>query len=306
MSYNSGGIDYAMVQRAHVTENYARLDADDSGPSDAPRPTIEPVPDPETTKPTAGRQESSQPLTYTVAELAAFESADEAYIVGEGILTKGGKLLIHGSSGVGKTTLAHDLAGCLATGRQWLGRYAIDEPHDVLCVQGELSLPEMASHAQQLVSAGYDVDGLRFARMTGLRLPEGEDELRDLIRAAGARVVVLDPWYRLFTGESSNQPEQVDRVFQVADRLLEDDTADAIVVVHHSNVNGMRTAGSWVFEGWPSTIMQVEPVEGVPDQRIDQRAEGARPRLDAQRRPSALTPRRERLSPGHGRMGARQ
>ncbi len=78
----------------------------------------------------------------------------------------------------------------------------------------------------------------------------------------------LDPWYRLFTGESSNQPEQVDRVFQVADRLLEDGTADAIVVVHHSNVTGMRTAGSWVFEGWPSTIIQVELVEGVPDQRI--------------------------------------
>jgi hypothetical protein len=144
---------------------------------------------------------------YTVSSLAELPSADEQSIVGEGILTRGGKLLIHGASGVGKTTLAHDLGGCLSVGRPWVGRFAVDAPRRVLCVQGELSLPEMSSHAQQLLGAGYDAPGLCFARMTDLRLPDGEATLRELVNTAGASVLVLDPWYRLFTGESSNLPE---------------------------------------------------------------------------------------------------
>jgi hypothetical protein len=211
---------------------------------------------------------SEPPTIYSVADLAALPSSDEEAIVGEGILTKGGKLLLHGRSGIGKTTLAHDLGACMAMGRPWLERFAVDRPRRVLCVQGELSLPEMASHAQQLLGSGCEGDGLRFARMTDLRLPAGEAELRDLIARAEAEVLVLDPWYRLFAGESSNQPEQVNEVFRVCDRLLDDATLEGVVVVHHSNVGGQRTAGSWVFEGWPSTILQIEPVEGVDDQRI--------------------------------------
>jgi hypothetical protein len=57
-------------------------------------------------------------------------------------------------------------------------------------------------------------------------------------------------------------------VFQVCDRLLEDGAVEAVVIVHHSNVAGQRTAGSWVFEGWPSTILHVEPVEGIDSQRL--------------------------------------
>lgn len=242
-------------------------------PEPEPEPEPGPEPDPESGDPGPapgpehGRAKAG-PSIYTVRELAALPSADEEYIVGDGVLTRGGKLLIVAKSGHGKTTLLHDLAGCLAMGRPWLGRYAIDRPRRVMVVQGELSLPEMASHAQQLMAAGYDAEGLLFARMTDLRLPEGEATLRALIAAAEADVVALDPWYRLFAGESSNAAEQVDTVFKVCDRLLEDGTLEAVIVVHHTNVTGLRTAGSWVFEGWPSTIIRLDLVPGVTDQRL--------------------------------------
>ena len=112
---------------------------------------------------------------YTVSELASLPSAAEEYIVADGIMTRGSKLLIYGSAGYGKTTLLHDLVGALVTERPWLGQYAIDRPRTVLVIQGELSLPEMSSHARALVEAGVDTDRLKFARMTDLRLPEGED-----------------------------------------------------------------------------------------------------------------------------------
>jgi hypothetical protein len=126
----------------------------------------------------------------------------------------------------------------------------------------------MASHAQQLVAAGFTDERLLFTRMTGLRLPAGEDTLRAMVAATGARILALDPWYRLFAGESSNAAEQVDGIFGVCDRLLDDELIDAVIVVHHANVTGVRTAGSWVFEGWPSTILRLETVPGVPLQRM--------------------------------------
>ncbi len=215
-----------------------------------------------------GAEPTTAPTVWTVGQLAELPSAEEEYIVADGILTRGGKLLVYARSGAGKTTLLDFLAGPLATGRPFLGRYTIDRPRRVLIVQGELSIPEMSSHAQQLVAAGFDDDRLMFTRMIDLRLPKGEAALRALIVDQRAEIIALDPWYRLFSGESSDKPEQVGVVFDVCDRLLEDGLVQAVIVVHHANVTGLRTAGSWMFEGWPSTIIRLETVAGVPTHRI--------------------------------------
>jgi AAA domain len=227
-------------------------------------------PEPVRLTPKAGPDPATDdlPTVYTVGALAALPSADELYIIGDGILTVGGKLLLYAKSGAGKTTLLDFLAGPLSTGRPFLGRYPVDRPLRVLVVQGELSLPEMASHAQQLVGAGFDSDNLMFVRMTKLKLPEGEDYLRRIIARYRPDVLCLDPWYRLFAGESSDKPEQVGSVFDVCDRLLDEGLILAAVVVHHANVTGLRTAGSWVFEGWPSTILRLEKVPGTTHRKL--------------------------------------
>ncbi len=221
---------------------------------------------PDDAEPMPIRQDA--PSVWTVGQLAELPSAEEEYIIAEGILTRGGKLLLYAKSGAGKTTLLDFIAGPLANGTPFLGRYQVDRPRKVLVIQGELSIPEMSSHAQQLVAAGYGDDRLIFARMTGLRLPAGEVALRALIAEHGAEVIALDPWYRLFSGESSDKPEQVQVVFDVCDRLLEEGLVEAAIVVHHANVTGLRTAGSWMFEGWPSTILRLETVAGIPAQRV--------------------------------------
>jgi hypothetical protein len=54
----------------------------------------------------------------------------------------------------------------------------------------------------------------------------------------------------------------------VCDRLLDEGLILAAVVVHHANVTGLRTAGSWVFEGWPSTILRLEKVPGTTHRKL--------------------------------------
>ena len=205
---------------------------------------------------------------WTVRELADMPSAEDEYLVSGGILTRGGKLMLYAGSGAGKTTMLDFLVGPLATGKPFLGKYAVDKPHRVLVIQGELSQSEMSSHAQALVSCGYESDNLIFARMTDLKLPRGEDRIRRLIDRVKPDVLALDPWYRLFSGESSDKAEQVGVVFDVCDRILDSGQVEAAIIVHHANATGARTSGSWVFEGWPSTILRLETVAGIESQRV--------------------------------------
>jgi hypothetical protein len=206
--------------------------------------------------------------TWTVRQLADMPSAEEEYIISNGILTKGGKMLIYAGSGAGKTTLLDFIVGPLACGKPFLGKYVVDRPRRTLVIQGELSKAEMSSHAQMLIESGFESDDLIFARMTDLKLPQGQDRLLRLLEQEHAEVLALDPWYRLFAGESSDKAEQVGALFDVCDHILEQGQVEATIVVHHANASGMRTSGSWVFEGWPSTILRLEAVAGVEAQRL--------------------------------------
>ncbi|MBA3877394.1 MAG: hypothetical protein C0498_10720 [Anaerolinea sp.] len=198
--------------------------------------------------------------------------AADDFIIEGGVLTRGGKLLLYASAGAGKTTVADHLAGCLASCTPFLGRFAIDRTHRVLFVQGELAPAELASHGQNLLEvfgASPASDGLIFWLNKQLKLPRGLGSLRAAVELTRASVLVIDPFIRFFGGQNTRQPEEVGEFFESLDRLLDDPGLglDGVVVLHHMNVAHERTAGSWAFEGWPSTIVRLDPVKGRPDCR---------------------------------------
>jgi AAA domain len=209
---------------------------------------------------------------YRLSELANLKSAAEDAVIAGGIMTRGGKVMVHAGSGVGKTTLLDHMLAALASGCPFLGRFRVDRPRRVLGIQGELAESELASHGQALL-ATFDgtpaAEGLTFWLETQLRLPSGYAELRAVVRDVGAEIVAIDPFLEFFEGESSDKPEQVGKLFAALDQLMRDEpTVEGIVVSHHSNVTQQRTAGSWKFEGWPSTILRLEKVPGVPTDRM--------------------------------------
>jgi uncharacterized protein YfiM (DUF2279 family) len=209
---------------------------------------------------------------FTLAETANLTSAAEDYVIGGGILTRGGKLLLYASSGLGKTTLMDHLTASLAAGTPFLGRYAVDRPYRVLFVQGELSEPELATHGQALLEhfgATPAAENLVFWLNTQLKLPSGQDELVEVVRSRSSEVVVLDPFICFFEGESTDKDIQVAALTSTLDRLLEDEAlgVQAVAVVHHSNVTKARTAGSYKFEAWPSTILRLEDAPGIKGSR---------------------------------------
>jgi hypothetical protein len=208
---------------------------------------------------------------YRLADLANITSAREDYVVGGGIGTRGGKVLIHAQAGKGKTTFTDHLVAALAAGRNFLGRFPIDRPYRVGVLQAELVESELASHGQALLEAfrGTDAaENLEFVLDTQLRLPRHRDEVRAMVRARRWEVVCFDPALEFFEGESSDKAEQVGRMLTAIDWLIQEESLALAILVHHQNVSGGRTSGSWKFEGWPSTILRLEPVPGVPSDRM--------------------------------------
>lgn len=208
---------------------------------------------------------------YHLRDLADLPTAAEQSIVAGGAWTRGGKMLIAAPAGLGKTTLLHDLAAWQAAGKPWLGRFHVDRPRRVLVIQAELAEPELASHGEELLDRYRDTpaeDNLVFLLDRQLKLPRRAEELRAVVRDVGAEIFWLDPFVRFFEGQSIDMPEQIAPIFDVADRLIDDDGLDGVGVAHHTGVSKLRTAGSWDFEGWPSTIVRLEEVLGIATDRM--------------------------------------
>ncbi len=105
-----------------------------------------------------------------------------------------------------------------------------------------------------------------------------------MIQARDCEVVILDPFISFFDGESTDKPEQVQRVTGCLDQLQYELGLRAVGFVHHGNVAGERPAGSWHFEAWPSTIIRLDQAKSEGTRVINfrkMRTPGASlPRLD--------------------------
>jgi hypothetical protein len=205
------------------------------------------------------------PPFITLAETRDLETTDEDYVIADGLLTRGGKLMLYAYAGAGKTTLLDHMAASLASGRPFLGVHHVDRPHKVLYVQGELTQSEIASHGQDLLEVFAETsaaENLVFWRNTQLPLPEGEDRIRAALKETCATMLILDPFNRFFRGDNSWTQEQIGELFRMLDRLLEDAELglDGVIISHHMNVSKARMAGSYDFEGWPSTILRLDVV----------------------------------------------
>jgi len=76
---------------------------------------------------------------YSFADMVGTEFPVPKFFCGDesfGIVNQGGITIVHGTTNVGKTFLATQLATCMATGEDWLGHKC--EEADVLIFQGEL------------------------------------------------------------------------------------------------------------------------------------------------------------------------
>jgi hypothetical protein len=155
-----------------------------------------------------------------------------------------GKLVtLDGDPGVGKSTLALAWAALITTGGMWPDRTACDYPGDVIVLSAEDGLADTIR--PRLDAAGGDpasvhaVQGVPLSddEPDVLRLPTLADivQLRDLIQATAARLVIIDVLMAyLPVGTDAHRDQDVR---QVLARLaaLADNTGCTILLLRHLN-----------------------------------------------------------------------
>lgn len=197
-----------------------------------------------------------------------------------GILRQGHKMLVAGSSKVGKSYLLIQLAYAIATGREWLGKKC--KKGRVLYFNFEIDPPSFKNRVHKVVEKLHKTDPLNPARLDpnmfdiwNLRgIPVKLDELIDRIiayaRGKDYTAIILDPLYKVMTGGDENAAGDIGRVCVAFDRLAGQLGASVIYCHHFSKGTSYqkasqsiadRASGSGVFGRDPDAIMTLNELD---------------------------------------------
>ena len=194
----------------------------------------------------------------------------------DGILRQGHKMLLAGASKAGKSFMLLELAIAIAEGRDWLGWKCTRGK--VLYVNLEL---DRASCLQRIRTL-YDSMRIVPANLHNITLwhLRGQAESMDRLapklirraRAAGFKLIILDPIYKALTGDENSAHEMA--VFtSFFDRIAHETGASVVFCHHHSKgEQGQKTArdrasGSGVFQRDPDALLDLIELQLTEDQR---------------------------------------
>ena len=202
-----------------------------------------------------------------------------------GVLRRGHKMLIAGSSKAGKSCLLMELCVAIAEGRPWLG---------FECRKGRVLYVNLEIDGASCIHRLYDIyDALKLDRnnvdkkidvwnMRGHALP-----LNDLAPLLIRRVkekhfdaIVIDPIYKVITGDE-NSATDMGFFCNCFDRISTE-TGCAVIYCHHHSKGAQggkrsmdRASGSGVFARDPDALLDIIELELTDSLRCGYAAEGA-------------------------------
>ncbi len=180
--------------------------------------------------------------------------------------------LLSGRRSTGKSFLALDWACCIATGKPWQGRQVV-QPGRVLYIAAEgahglhnrVSAWESAWHRQV---AALDVLPVAVNLFSGDRF----DELLQIVRETGYRLVVIDTWARSTAGGQENNNTDSTVSFERVDALRQ--TGATVLVVAHTDATDSKTRGATALEDNADTVYRSKGDPQLIELSRDKRKDG--------------------------------
>lgn len=196
-----------------------------------------------------------------------------------GVLRKGGKMMLAGASKAGKTFLLMELAASIVEGKTWLGFECTQGK--VMYVNLELSRSECAKRIKAIYTAlGWEPINLKNGNLyvwnlRGKALPM--DKLAPkLIRRAkkeGYAAIIIDPIYKVSTGDE-NAADKVAAFCNELDKVCTELECSIIYCHHHSKgIQGVkksmdRASGSGVFARDADALLDLIQLSVKPDESL--------------------------------------
>lgn len=183
------------------------------------------------------------PKVETVEELELATVEHAGAILGDYLLNRTGLCFIHAMDGAGKSLLAMQLAGCLATGQSWLG-YECAPNLKVLYIQGELARDWWKQRSSSLRDElRQRIDTLQWCHE---RWPlakwnqkawqidtSGLSKLEAMVELYRPDVVMIDPLSKYYGLQENSNDQANEFVGRLRDFRAAHGTT--FIVIHHDN-----------------------------------------------------------------------
>ena len=225
---------------------------------------------PETSEPAdSGLKLPPLPAIRSLSEISNEDMVPPPVLI-EGMLYRGGKLVLSGASKGRKTFKLIHLAAAVANGADWLGFPT--RKTGVLFVDAELMPFETPKRFKSVMEAAnlWDESGIHIWNLRGSICSLGrlKPELLEFTKAHDIGLIVLDPFYRLSGGAEENSNTEI-ATFLAELESLAVDTGAAVAMAHHfakGNAGAKnsidRASGAGTFARDPDAILTMTEGSG--------------------------------------------
>lgn len=215
-------------------------------------------------------EESRPPYEILSEEDLEALGEDNTPEVIEGLLKRGGSLMIVSPGGVIKSWLGQHIAECLASSNPFLGRYTVTEGR-TLIVDAE-NLPREIRKRLHWIrnSLGLEITG-RIGVLSKVDLlldnPGDVEALIGLLRGVENLTIIFDPLIRFHCG-NENSSQDMSRVTRALNRVQRELNATLIILQHQTKPGFFAPKGRDAVRGstellaWPDTILMADRKDG--------------------------------------------
>lgn len=209
---------------------------------------------------------------YNTGQLAAWQPPTIPYVIDQGILDAGAKLLLFAPQKSLKSMLAMHMAFCISSGTDWFGYRTL--PHVTLYLNYEGSMAGFRRRIMKYKKFRYlhtqpppDITNWWFFdKKVKLDSSWGQAELERTLYKSNASVLIIDPIYRAMQG-GQNDEDSVNRFLNNLD-LTAEKYGLSIILLHHTRKTQMSegtpidmgtedAAGMSHFGRWADTVMRI-------------------------------------------------
>jgi KaiC/GvpD/RAD55 family RecA-like ATPase len=181
----------------------------------------------------------------------------------DGFLPKAAFILLVGDSSAGKTSTSVAIAVYVAAGLNFLGLATQQAP--ALLIDEEMGPKMMGMKIVETVKGANtriniplfwtSMDGVDFSRDAAVRM--WEKNLRDVISAIGAKLVVLDALQEMIPGKSDSKTEDVTPLMSALLKISRDLDV-TVILIHHWNKQSPTYRGSTAIKGMVDVLINVK------------------------------------------------
>lgn len=207
------------------------------------------------------------------ADLIANPPKPKEPLIYEGVLDKGDGFVLGGQSGAGKSWMAFDLGVAVATGQDWMGRFATEQG-TVLYIDEEAGVSSDWER-MKMIARGQgipfekDPPPFMISSMKGIKLdtPRGMTIVARALEQYRPTLVIFDALVRFHNGDE-NSAKDMAEFFEKA-KSLKEAFGTAFMFLHHVKKPAKDDSEDWAdllrgsgdVRGWPDGIFVVKPTE---------------------------------------------